>query len=340
MIRNVFRPWGYLEPMLKLIDSKKWNFFGAVATEDRCISAIEILNKRGELAKSLLLQVEDGDSRFRQEVLIKTQRLKKAILSYSIREQDFLECPLLEGHGRAIDKFDAFLSSAVERNLVVDISCVPKKFFFIFLRKALERDNFDNIVVTYTEPDKYCSEPLAENHSGWQSLPGFLPPRITPDKSILIIALGFEVLGLPTYYRSESLVRAEKKMLFPFPASPANVSRNWDFVRQLEHEQSDLSRIIERIDANNVPDIYDKLEALTGKGDKHAILAPFGPKTMSLAMCLYASAYANSKSPPSVFYTQPTVYNPNYSSGVKSANGHAAVHAYWVRLNGKNLYSA
>ncbi len=62
--------------------------------------------------------------------------------------------------------------------------------------------------------------------------------------------------------------------------------------------------------------------------------APFGPKTFSVAMCLYAIQKDSA-----VYYPQPTVYHPDYSIGIKNNEPSEAVNAYWIKQGGINLYS-
>jgi hypothetical protein len=51
-------------------------------------------------------------------------------------------------------------------------------------------------------------------------------------------------------------------------------------------------------------------------------------------MCLFASLAGHV-----VYYTQPTVYNPDYSMGIKTWDGTVAAYAYALRLNGANTYT-
>ncbi|MNE96388.1 hypothetical protein D3C80_1945870 [compost metagenome] len=92
------------------------------------------------------------------------------------------------------------------------------------------------------------------------------------------------------------------------------------------------------MDGINVPEVFDAIGALTDFGERFAILAPFGPKPISLAMALYASRVYTGQEHCSVNYTQPTVYNPDYSSGVKLQRGLPLINSYAIRLNGQNLY--
>ena len=71
---------------------------------------------------------------------------------------------------------------ALVKNLIFDISSMPKKLFFFVVKSAIQRRcQFDNILAVYSEPDSYSSEPLAENPQQWSTLPGFDGPRQLPE---------------------------------------------------------------------------------------------------------------------------------------------------------------
>ena len=89
-----------------------------------------------------------------------------------------------------------------------------------------------------------------------------------------------------------------------------------------------------RVEAYDCNDAFDHIRQLCGAGTRGAILAPFGPKPMSLAMALYAAL-----SKDVVLYTQPTVYDPWYSTGVSIVDGEINSHAYLIRTNGADRYS-
>ena len=57
-------------------------------------------------------------------------------------------------------------------------------------------------------------------------------------------------------------------------------------------------------------------------------------KPMSVAMCIFA-ALTDSQ----VFYTQPTVYHPDYSFDIASRDGHPEIYTYCIRLEGRDLFS-
>lgn len=84
---------------------------------------------------------------------------------------------------------------------------------------------------------------------------------------------------------------------------------------------------IHRVGPQDMPEAFEKLLALSAGVAIPVALAPFGPKPISAAMCLYA---AQTGMP--VYYSQPKTYSVGYSSGVGTAFG------YWVKQDGHNFY--
>src|SRR5947207_322696 len=111
------------------------------------------------------------------------------------------------------------------------------------------------------------------------------------------------------------------------------VSVSWEFVRRLESGLPRHGNEPIRVHALDVSEAFDHIRSATDNGRRYSILAPFGPKPISVAMGIYA---ALSKNP--VYYTQPRAYNPNYSSGTKRIEGQPQTYGYCVRLEGRDLY--
>jgi hypothetical protein len=145
---------------------------------------------------------------------------------------------------------------------------------------------------------------------------------------LAIIGVGFVPLGLPDLLIGQ-YQNAEVKLLFPHPPGPPNYQRNWEFVRKIVDSYPRLSlNDMQRVHALDMSDAFDKICQITNKGAYKSILAPYGPKPVSLAMALYA---IEEGSP--VYYTQPSYYAADYSSGIKET------YAYWIVKTGTRLYS-
>lgn len=341
MIRNdTFRPWGLLPLITQRLALSDFALVGSLSTEERSVAAFRYLTEHGLVADRKFYLLTDAASRFEAEVQAKLDARRAELDSLGLAASDIFVAPLLGLFGEVSDSLDEYLSTARSRSVLIDISGMPKRLFFHAIKTLLEpQSRFENVVVTYTEPHSYHEGTLAENPAPWHALPGFLAPRLDPDEQALLVGLGFEPLGLPDLYSSGHFATSQTHLLLPVTAAQQHVSRNWDFVRLLEPEAGALRSKIHRIDARNVPDTFDSICAMTNRGEVYAVLAPFGPKPVSLSMCLYACATRALGSPASVFYTQPSVYHPNYSSGVGYVGGEIATYGYCVRLNGQNLYS-
>ena len=129
-------------------------------------------------------------------------------------------------------------------------------------------------------------------------------------------------------------------LLFPFPTPPDRIRRNWEFVKDLfPHPPSTQNGLqFEHVDGWNVPEVVDLLGRIGANGENHMTLAPYGPKPVSLAMALYASRFSSDENSTAVYYTQPTSYNPDYTTGVKCIRDRLAIHCYAIKRLGQLLY--
>jgi hypothetical protein len=245
---------------------------------------------------------------------------------------DITEVNLLARFGDIVQFADEFLASSPE-SVALDISVLPKRFFFPILRRVLDRQpNVANVVVTYTRPLLYPPGPLSENPSDWDHIPLFAsyPGYGKAAGNALVIGVGFEPLGLEAHVEQGDL---PVRLLLPFPSPAAASRRSWEFARLLQKNRKPEHVRVHRIHPLDPSDTFDRLVALTNRGASPVVLAPYGPKPMSLGMCLYARL---TNSP--VYYTQPTVYSPEYSVGVRSEDGNPAVYGYLVRIHGRDVF--
>jgi len=337
MTTRTLRPWGLLGWVLDRLEPHPWAFLGCINTEERCLAAWEFLKELVPLHTSKLLIVNDPpSSRFASvtgEILC--ERLSR-----------FTE--LGGNENEDVERFDLFyrtqdivalasrVIAASNGNVVFDISCLPKRFFFPLTKQLLQSDAVKNLLVTYTRPDRYPRhDDLAEEPEQWQHFPLFAPPYQElsgQEPPVFILGIGFEPLGLPELlderYGGENGV-----LLFPFPPGPPHFQRNIDFMRRVEHTLSGPWDT-KHVSAIGLSDAFQHLLAATDEGKKSAVLAPYGPKPLSLAMCIFASL-ANHP----VYYTQPKVYNPHYSEGVSMIGGQPETYCYCLRLDGRDLYT-
>ena len=336
-----FRAWGLLGNVLKSADVGRWAFLGCVSMEDRSIVALQLSHKVLDFADQLMFSIADSSkSRFFVKSTQLTRANRSALEGEGVSREVFREHQLLEPFGAIQSAIDKFLDGCVGKNLMFDISSMPKKLFFFVVKRAIQRSNqFDNILAVYSEPDSYSSDPLAENPQQWSTLPGFDGPRRLPERGErrIVIAMGFEPLGLPDLVIQGEFSGVDTYLLFPFPTPPDRIRKNWEFARDL-FPNSVASLRFRHVDGLNVPDVFDALCDIGADGQTQVTLAPYGPKPISLAMALYASRHDSAPNATAVYYTQPTAYNPDYSKGIRKVEGEEGVRCYAIKRLGQLLY--
>jgi hypothetical protein len=233
---------------------------------------------------------------------------------------------------RIVDTIDNFVNVSGP-NVILDITSLPKRFFFPFVDRLLSSSGILNLLITYTSPDSYYEGPLAEDHKGLAPLPLFRTRKLPEEKvELLTIGVGFMPLGLGEFlekYKHDVTI----KTLLPFPPGPPGFQRNWRFINALRRDYPNAVKNPIRVAAHDVSDIFDHINTFANGGIIRSEFGPFGPKPMSLAMCLFARLTHSV-----VRYTQPSFYHPLYTTGVRIINGQPLSNCYCVRLNGVDKY--
>ena len=337
-----FRIWTLLENVLPFADQTSWAFIGCVSMEERSIHTVLAAKRFIQLSRTLIFRISDDPlSRYFSESENRTNANQDRLKESGLTEDAFIHRELLGPFGGFAEDIESFLSCNEAENLIFDITSMPKKVFF-FLVKRLMRPGlrFRNILATYAEPRMYSDFALAENPQAWNTLPGFDPPRSVPDEKRVVIGIGYEPLGLPDLVMQGEFSGARTHLLFPFPTPPDRIQKNWQFAKELfPNPPSEPPNLhFEHVDGWNVPEVFDLLSRIGDDGQSHLMLAPFGPKPVSLAMALYASRYSSEENPTSAYYTQPTSYNPNYTTGIKHIGNKLAIHCYAIKRLGQLLY--
>jgi hypothetical protein len=319
-----------MEWILSLSSEKQWDFVGVLGVEERSLCSWHLNRGFGVLKDELIVQVGDANSwkyeaqtkealEIRYEEYINKGGIKTNYEQLKLMSELFLIQELAD---RAVD---------MGSSIILDVTSMPKRFFFPILRKLLLADSVENLLVTYASPSSYTDDVLYEDIDIWKNLPGF-GGGVT-EKETLIVSIGFLVESLNRYL-SDNPDHGKVKMLIPFPASLAVLRRTWNSVADLENGQDNTKFEKYRVDTLDMSVSFDHIKSLADNSSSPIAFAPFGPKPISMAMCIYASQ-ANS----SVYYPQPTIYHPEYSKGIKDDDPHAAVSGYWVKHEGENLYS-
>lgn len=263
----------------------------------------------------------------------------EALLSNAgVRAEEIIEANLIQD----LDFVKEVVDALIERtsgNVILDISSMPKRWFFPILRFLMDDEGIKTLLVCYSVASAYSNQ-LSSDPLPLGPLPTFDKPRESATYNDLIVGVGFAPLGLKDLFEAD----IEKiRYLFPFPPGPPNYFKNWNFLRKLENEVTNRNLKVEdrwQVHTFDVPDTFEALCRATRNGSRTSALAPLGPKTHSLAMCLFALAVeAAGKEPAHVFYTQPRRYAIDYSMGVAKRNEVPDTKAYCIKINGRNLYT-
>ncbi len=327
------RPWGRFSWTSSKLPNKEWSFIGCLSTEDRYIAAINESLSSFNLSKTLFIDVIDKGTKYLKQSQAIKQKHRQDLTSLLGSAHQVMDMGLLDSPKILKKNVEQFIASA-NRKIIIDISCFPKRYFFPILKILYKSTNVDELIACYSLPETYHSGDLAEDPLPWAHIPMFQgseKPLETIEKAI--VGVGFLPFGLPSLLKND-YSNAKLTLLFPFPPGPPNYHRTWDFVREIEkfYPLTNPNQIL-RIDIKDVPGCYQHLNNITAGGSIPSILAPYGPKTQSLAMALFA---INNEF--EVFYTQPELYHPEYSIGIRKYNASAEIYSYCLKLGGHKLY--
>jgi hypothetical protein len=333
--QSSFRPWGELEWALGLSTQRRWNFYGCFGTEDRSVHGLCEFKRLGLLEAHRMIQIRDT-----------VPMIAKDEETAHFRLRDHCRLAGLELAPKIFDLqgFTTSWSNEIDDissgSVCLDISSMPKRFFFVYLKRLLKNPKTKDLVIIYTKPNRYTRNALSGNADQWAALSGFScdDPDIEKEANArLIVNAGFAADGLREHLDGSG-PELQVDLLIPFPTMPwKSVARSWESARVIEQGLQIEDRTgkgrerlsYHRVGALDTPSAFDMLLRLTQDGSFPSALAPLGPKPISVAMCILASQSPNFP----VYYAQPKSYAIDYSTGSET------IYAYWIKHSGKNLYA-
>ena len=155
---NVFRPWGEIDWLLPRINLDKWSLLGSLSFEQRCICTSKYLVDNGVLDNIRLIKVVDPPSEHTESI---QQKLDKNEAEFDGFIEDVSNSvsssPLLAKNIDIVNLAQNFFTEE-NGNLIIDVSSLPKRYFFPFIKLALSNADIKNLIITYSKPLKYTSD--------------------------------------------------------------------------------------------------------------------------------------------------------------------------------------
>jgi len=286
--------------------------------EERCIRSSEIFhNNNIKIRKSIIFNFQETDPENKKEFFIK---IIKSNLYHTSNEVHIFDAPSVSHPKNGIKKFFNFVEKndviLSDRKIIIDITVIPKAYFFLLIKVLKEKYDVKKIDIIYTEPEKYSNSQegkiiLTEGLDRIESIPGFSGSSVY-SKDALIVFLGFEgnrslevfhfvnpdityaINGFPSYKPGWHKISLEANMRF---LKLSGASNNLFF-----------APAIDPFDNKNV--LYQIIEDINRKNEKmNIIIAPLGTKMQALGVLLLGLYDASVK----VIYPFPSVYKADYS---------------------------
>ncbi|MGR9315569.1 hypothetical protein ACU8LZ_03770 [Rhizobium leguminosarum] len=335
-----FRPWGDFSWVLSKQTPKDWVGLTCVATEKRSVSSIAELSKHVRWMSVISIQDPDPFDLEQQKKALEesTEVVKTAKKCAAV----FYEEDLKSSLDSIRERVDECIGQSPD--IILDITCFPKRWFFPMIRFFYEDERVRNLLIVYTLGEGYAPQ-ISENYELLRPIQGFASMEARADHDIAFIGVGFHSISMLTMFgddRPKAL-----RLLFPFPPGPPGLKRNWRFVEHIERTMKFADGSTEtfkpmdylQLSAIDASQAFDAMRAVSKNGQKTSLMAPYGPKPISLAMCLFALA-AEAKHLPEVpiYYAQPQRYAVNYTERAVERNGKLQMLAYSVKHEGMPIY--
>jgi len=318
------RPWGSLEWVIAKTPraGSRRTLIGCIGFEERSTAVPRLMYGHG-VRDINLFTVTDPPSRYSARIAEKIATNTETLWEAKVCDTRPISTLSLFALDEEIAAIAQPVRDGTETELWLDITSMPKRFFFLLVKLALNTPSVSSLFVTYSQPapGRYTREHLAEDPEMPQPLPGFGP--LASDLDRLVVAVGFEPLGLSQLLGDYRDRKRDIYFIVPFPPGQPYSRRVWSTIHNIGFPGDHRVRRVPALDTFGCVDV---LTTLTSEADHgNVALAPYGPKPISLGMCVYAA-----RTGAAVFYTQPRVYHPDYTVGI------GKTWAYCLRLAGRD----
>lgn len=323
------RPWGKLDWLMPKIGHRDWVALVCASFEPRCVAVPHWLSKSHK-GSHYCLNITDPENRYSSVIRQKTSEHERTIKglignNLTITHEELLAPP---GQWNALAQQ---LCSASDRSVMLDITCMPKRAFLFIVKRLLESNAIQDLVVCYTKPQGYKEGQLTEDALPPSAIPGFSRIENSDKEPTTIVSVGYMAFNLGDLLEQQKGKTA--RFLFPFPPGSPGFRRSWRLLHELSRGVP-IQTEIKRIHSMDMFAALDWLKSVAGSSSGNIDMIPLGPKPHTLAMGL---AFPEMGDSAEISYSQPKIYHPEYSQGIsRDEVGNAEIYAYCLRRSGIN----
>ena len=194
-----FRPWGQLKWLIGKLPAGDWSFLGTLGTEDRCTSAFSQL--KPVVGRQKLLKVIDPHLSQKAQFHQRFEDVESVFINAGVDAGDIIDANLLENTDRISEISEAFRREA-NGKVILDISSMPKRWFFPIMRFLAQDPDIDDLIVCYSVASRYGDQ-LSSDPLPLRPLPTFDKPRADASYDDLVVGVGFAPLGMKDLFEKD-----------------------------------------------------------------------------------------------------------------------------------------
>jgi hypothetical protein len=326
------KPWGAMGWLLPKTNVDTWHLVTSSSFEDRCSAVVDWMQNSAEnINSAAIIRITNPPSDLWTEAAPVVQKNCDYLRSQLKGTPHHVISADLLGQLGSLVRADS-LNPENCKSVILDITTLPKRFFLFAFKQLVNSTAVKNLVVTYAGAGEYPESALCENALPPTALQAYGRVVAVREKPGMIVGVGYMPLSVEELVSQAK--HAKLDFIFPFPPASPAYRRNWALLSMLMPEDIPRNTEIHRIHGMDAFEVFERVKAWGTYRDLD--LLPLGPKPHALGM---AMAHMRLDGYAEIIYSQPQAYHYNYSKGIaREPDGRPRIHAYCVKLNGKQLF--